>query len=120
MEFKNITTFLKVAELRNFSKAAKKLGYSQSAVTIQIQQLEHELGVQLFERIGRGAALTEEGQSFVFYANEILGAAEKARDSIRKGGWSLDGQPAEERKTQCAFHKQLSFCAYRAGGKLPI
>ena len=85
MEFKNITTFLKVAELRNFSKAAEKLGYSQSAVTIQIQQLEHELGVQLFERIGRGAALTEEGQSFVFYANEILGAAEKARDSIRKG-----------------------------------
>ena len=85
MEFKNIKTFLKVAELRNFSKAAEKLGYSQSAVTIQIQQLERELGVQLFERIGKGAALTEEGQSFVFYANEILGAAEKAKESIRKG-----------------------------------
>ena len=72
-----------MAELRNFSKAAEKLGYSQSAVTIQIQQLERELGVQLFERIGKGEALTEEGQSFVFYANEILEAAEKAKESIR-------------------------------------
>ena len=48
MEFKNIKTFLKVAELRNFSKAAEKLGYSQSAVTIQIQQLERELGCLLY------------------------------------------------------------------------
>ena len=44
MEFRNIITFLKVAELKNFSKAAEKLGYSQSAVTVQIKQLEKELG----------------------------------------------------------------------------
>ena len=43
MEFRNIITFLKVAELKNFSKAAEKLGYSQSAVTVQIKQLEKEL-----------------------------------------------------------------------------
>ena len=40
MEIRNITTFLKVAATQNFSKAAEQLGYSQSAVTIQIQQLE--------------------------------------------------------------------------------
>lgn len=78
MEFRNITTFLKVAELKNFSKAAEKLGYSQSAVTIQIQQLEKELGTKLFERIGKGVELTEKGQSFIFYANELLRIAEKA------------------------------------------
>ena len=52
MEIRNILTFLKVAGTQNFSKAAEQLGYSQSAVTIQIQQLEKELGTQLFERIG--------------------------------------------------------------------
>ena len=48
MEFRNIITFLKVAELKNFSKAAEKLGYSQSAVTVQIKQLEKELGTRRF------------------------------------------------------------------------
>ena len=46
MEIRNILTFLKVAGTQNFSKAAEQLGYSQSAVTIQIQQLEKELGTQ--------------------------------------------------------------------------
>lgn len=53
MEIKNIKTFLKVAVTQNFSKAAQQLGYSQSAVTIQIQQLEKELGIPLFERLGK-------------------------------------------------------------------
>ena len=42
MEFRNINTFLKVASTQNFSKAAEQLGYSQSAVTVQIRQLEKE------------------------------------------------------------------------------
>ena len=46
---------------RSFSRAAAQLGYSQAAVTIQIRQLEEELGVQLFERIGKKVRLTEEG-----------------------------------------------------------
>lgn len=54
MELRNINTFLKVAATQNFSKAAEQLGYSQSAVTIQIRQLEKELGISLFERIGNG------------------------------------------------------------------
>ena len=49
MEIRNIATFLKVAGTQNFSKAAEQLGYSQSAVTVQIQQLEKELDTQLFE-----------------------------------------------------------------------
>lgn len=53
MEFRNIITFLKVAATQNFSKAGEQLGYSQSAITIQMQQLEKELGTKLFERIGK-------------------------------------------------------------------
>ena len=49
MEIRNIITFVRIAELQNFSKAAEQLGYSQSAVTMQIKQLEAELNTQLFE-----------------------------------------------------------------------
>lgn len=42
MELRLLTTFLKVAQLQSFSKAAESLGYSQSAVTVQVQQLEKD------------------------------------------------------------------------------
>ena len=83
MELRNITTFLRVAELQNFTHAAQELGYSQSAVTVQIRQLETELGVPLFERIGRSVSLTAPGQAFLQQAGEIIKAAERARDAVR-------------------------------------
>ena len=43
MELRNIKSFIKVAEFENFSKAAEVLGYAQSTITLQIQQLEQEL-----------------------------------------------------------------------------
>lgn len=78
MEIKNIKTFLKVAATQNFSRAAQQLGYSQSAVTIQIQQLEKELGIPLFERIGKKVYLTEQGENFIAYANNIIKASDTA------------------------------------------
>ena len=53
MELREIAAFIQVAQLKSFSKAAKQLGYSQAAVTIQIKQLEQELGAQLYERVGK-------------------------------------------------------------------
>lgn len=84
MELRNINTFLKVAGTQNFSKAAEQLGYSQSAVTVQIQQLEKELQTQLFERIGKRVYLTEKGQEFVGYANEIMRLTDKAKDFTKQ------------------------------------
>ena len=78
MELKTIETFLKVAATQNLSKAAAQSGYSQSAVTVQIQKLEKELGVQLFERIGKRVYLTDRGAAFIPYANEILKASNAA------------------------------------------
>ena len=78
MELRNINTFLKVAATQNFSKAAEQLGYSQSAVTIQIRQLEKELGISLFERIGKRVYLTERGAEFTSYANEIMRMTSRA------------------------------------------
>ena len=84
MEIRNLITFVRIAEVRNFSKTAEQLGYSQSAVTMQIKQLEAELQVQLFERIGKKAKLTQAGQRLLPYALDILNAAGKAESIARE------------------------------------
>ena len=53
MELRNLVTFVKIVENGSFTRTAESLGYSQSAVTMQIKQLESELGTPLFERIGK-------------------------------------------------------------------
>ncbi len=65
MEIRNLTTFLKIADCLNFSKAASELGYAQSTVTMQIQQLETELNVRLFERIGKHVRITAKGEELL-------------------------------------------------------
>ena len=80
MEIRTLITFLRVAELRSFSRAAAQLGYSQAAVTIQIRQLEEELGVQLFERIGKKVRLTEEGRNLIPRAIDVMNAVRAVRD----------------------------------------
>ena len=72
MDIKNIESFLRVAELGSFTKAAEELNYAQSTVTAQIQQLERELGYPLFDRIGKVVTLTPLGQKFRSNADEIL------------------------------------------------
>ena len=47
MEIRNLNTFLHAASLQNITRAAAELGYSQSAVSVQIRQLEQELGMPL-------------------------------------------------------------------------
>lgn len=83
MEFRNINTFLYVAEMESFSKAADKLGYSQSNVSFQIQQLEKELGIRLFERTGKSVQITEQGREFLFYANEIQKLSSQAAAAVK-------------------------------------
>lgn len=82
MELREIETFLAIVEYGTFSRAAERLGYSQSAVTVQMRQLEQELGVRLFDRVPRGAVLTEQGRAFAFHANEIAGAVHSARRAV--------------------------------------
>ncbi|QAT48365.1 LysR family transcriptional regulator [Caproiciproducens sp. NJN-50] len=72
MEFRFLHSFLRIAELESFTKAADELGYAQSTVTMQIQQLEREVGFPLFERIGKRVILTPYGQQMKAYAKEIL------------------------------------------------
>ena len=82
MEFHELSTFLQVAKLQSFSKAAKVLGYSQAAVTIQIKQLEQELGVHLFDRIGKQTSLTHQGSVFYDHAASIMRDIAQAKDAV--------------------------------------
>ena len=82
MELRELTTFLQVAQLKSFSKAAKQLGYSQAAVTIQIKQLEQELNVHLFDRIGKQTTLTHQGSVFYEYAAAVIRDLARAKDAV--------------------------------------
>ena len=64
MELKNLRTFQAVVDQGSYQKAAEYLGYTQSTITVQIQQLEEELGVPLFERVGRRMVLNKPGICF--------------------------------------------------------
>lgn len=90
MENRQLKTFMTIARLGNFTQAAETLGYAQSSVTNQIQQLEQELGVKLFERLGRRIALTREGEKLLPYAEQIIKLSAEARqmvsgDAVPKG-----------------------------------
>ena len=77
MELRNLITFLKIIETGSFSKAAEQLLYSQSTVTIQIQQLEEELNILLFDRIGKKVFVTEKGREVAEYARQMVRLSEK-------------------------------------------
>lgn len=75
MELRQIKYFLKAKELLNFTEAAKMLNISQSTLSQQIKQLENELDVPLFNRIGKRILLTEAGEMFSEYALQSLNKA---------------------------------------------
>ncbi len=94
MDFKSLNTFIQVAELNSFTKAGEKLGYSQPTVSFQIKQLEEELGIQLFERIGHTINLTDGGRQALSYAQEICRMSDKmikgtSSDNHPKGNINL-------------------------------
>ena len=84
MELRNLITFIHVAELGSFTKAAEQLGYSQSTISFQIKQLEEELDCLLFERINHTITLTERGRDLVSYAHRIRELTEDFKESLDK------------------------------------
>ena len=75
-EFQQLNHFLAVAEQRNFSRAAEKVGLSQSALSRSIQRLEQQVGQPLFERQPRDVVLTELGELLLGRAQQIMALVE--------------------------------------------
>ena len=84
MELRQLQTFVQAAKLQSFSRAASQLGYSQSAVTVQIRMLEKELGTRLFDRMGKQVELTAQGRKFLEHANTILYEVDRTRLSMHE------------------------------------
>lgn len=83
MDLKYLNTFRKIIEEGSFSKAAERLNYTQSTITFQIGQLEQELNVRLFEKIGRRMVLTKAGEQLVPYVENVLDSVDKMRNFER-------------------------------------
>lgn len=83
MELKHLDTFIQVAELSSFTKAAEKLGYSQPTISFQIKQLETQLNAQLFERINHTVTLTERGEEVLQYAHQICKLAREMEQPVQ-------------------------------------
>ena len=77
MDIKCLRTFQAVVACGTYAKAADQLGYTQSTVTVHIKQLERDLGLPLFERIGRRMVLTQKGAEALAQAAEIIAAADR-------------------------------------------
>ncbi len=79
MELKQLVTFVQVAELGSFTRAAAALQIAQPALSRQVRQLEVELRQSLFARTGRGVELTEAGKRLLAHGRVILAQVERAR-----------------------------------------
>lgn len=80
MDLKYLRTFHTIVEEGSFSKAARRLNYTQSTITFQMGQLEQELSVRLFERIGRNMTLTKAGEHLIPYVEEVLHSVDRLQN----------------------------------------
>jgi DNA-binding transcriptional LysR family regulator len=83
MELRHLRYFIAVAELRNFTKAAEASFVAQSALSQQINRLEHELGAPLFVRGKRGTELTPAGEVLLPHARRLVADEARARAEMR-------------------------------------
>lgn len=77
-----VRSFLVIAEKNGLKAAAEAIGRTESAISLQIKQLETLVGTQLFEREGRGMKLTSAGERFIAFAQRMLALQDELRSKI--------------------------------------
>ena len=91
LNFNHLRYFWAVAHEGSLTRAADRMNLSQSALSVQIQKLEHQMGHPLFERVGRKLVLTEAGRIALDYADTVFKAGDELLSTLR-------GQPAATRR----------------------
>ncbi|MGD9684329.1 MAG: LysR substrate-binding domain-containing protein [Candidatus Obscuribacterales bacterium] len=124
MELRHLRYFIRAAELMNFTRAAESLYVSQPTLSVQIHQLEEELGTELFARAGRSVRLTESGQVFLARARQavrVLEEGEKEIDALKgllRGSLNIASLPLYGSRLMvdwiAAFHDRYPLVAIRA------
>ena len=92
MELRQLRYFSTLAEELNFTRAAKKLHVSQPPLSLQIANLEQELGAQLFHRTSRSVELSEAGKAFWPHVRAILERVDEARHHVQRVAEGLEGR----------------------------
>ena len=92
MDLRRLEVFAKVAELGSFSRAAEALFLTQPTVSEHVRALEDELGVQLLDRLGRGATPTRAGQLLLGYAQRMLALAREAQQALDQFQGRMSGE----------------------------
>jgi len=115
MELRHLRYFVAVAEELHFTRAAARLGIGQPPLSLQIQQLEREIGTPLFLRLPRGIQLTQAGAQFLEDARALLAGAERAVDAARRLGRGERGTLRVGFTASAVFHPFLprAIRAYR-------
>lgn len=106
MELRDLRTFAVVARLLSFHRAGAELHAAQSTVSARIAGLEADLGVRLFERLGRRVTLTEAGERLRAYAAKLVDLEDEAR------AWVAG---ASEARGSLSIRVPESLCAWRMG-----
>ncbi|CAN5429743.1 LysR family transcriptional regulator [soil metagenome] len=84
MDFRQLRYALSVSKERSFTKAAKRLNISQSAVSEQVKLLEEEVGFELFNRTSRGIESTDRGRTFLYESERVMGDLLSLTDTARR------------------------------------
>src|SRR5256714_9685194 len=92
MDLRRLEIFAKVAELSSFSRAAEALFLTQPTISEHIRALEDELGVQLLDRLGRGATPTRAGRLLLGYARRMLALSREARQALDQFQGRMSGE----------------------------
>jgi LysR family transcriptional activator of nhaA len=91
LNFNHLRYFWAVAHEGSLTRAAERMNLSQSALSVQIQKLEHQIGHPLFERVGRRLQLTEAGQIALDYADTVFEVGQELMST-------LQGRPVANRQ----------------------
>ena len=91
MDFDQLVTFVAVAELGNFSRAAEKVLRTQPAISAQIRKLEEENNARLFDRTKKSVTLTPAGERFLDYARQLLALRNEALQVVADAGTDVRG-----------------------------
>jgi LysR family transcriptional regulator, hydrogen peroxide-inducible genes activator len=94
MEVQQLRYVCAIAETGNFSRAAERCQITQPSLSQQVLKLEEDLGVKLFDRLGRSVRITEAGRAFIPHARAILEQLEAARSSVAEKNADLHGSVA--------------------------
>jgi DNA-binding transcriptional LysR family regulator len=92
MDLRRLEVFVKVAELGSFSRAAEALSLTQPTVSEHVRALEDDVGVQLLDRLGRGATPTPAGELLLTYARRVLVLMREARQALDRFQGRMSGE----------------------------